>query len=350
MKKYIQARWLSLWITILTVTLFSQNSGYAAASLERSHSIQWTTSYKEALNLARAEHKPILLYFDGSDWCGWCMKMNKEIFASSDFIKLTSNAFIFVNVDFPIYSELPPATITQNEMLKSKYKIEGFPTLVIIDADENIIGKLNYQDIGGKAYAELLLKMIAEQKQYQKAMTELGSKNMHEMEALYATAQYLNKQKDQDTILCTALAKGGSIFFLKEQYRRELATGKMHTTATMALKADLLQRDPDNKVFVHHDVAVLEFEVYASREINGQNIDQALQPLLAYLDRFGNMSPEKHWKMEIIIAQVYENNNCKEQAIKYARLARSHAPPRARGDISRMIANLEEPNLEEQQR
>src|ERR1700730_17089614 len=61
----------------------------------------WHTNLDEAKNIAREEHKFILLNFSGSDWCGPCMRMRKEIFESKTFREMAASDLVLVNADFP---------------------------------------------------------------------------------------------------------------------------------------------------------------------------------------------------------------------------------------------------------
>lgn len=119
--------------------------------------LQWYTNYQEALARAKAEKKPLLLFFTGSDWCGWCKKMENEILQTPDFAQTAGNSFIFVMLDFPMNKTLPQAIADQNGELKQKYGITGYPTVVILDSNENFIAETGYRSGGGKSYADYLV-------------------------------------------------------------------------------------------------------------------------------------------------------------------------------------------------
>lgn len=122
--------------------------------------IKWHTNYQEALAQAKSEKKPLILYFTGSDWCGWCKKMDNEIFSTPDFAKTAGNAFVFVDLDYPMNKTLAPALVDQNAQLKQKYGVTGYPTVVVVDANENFIAETGYRAGGGKAYADYLLTLV----------------------------------------------------------------------------------------------------------------------------------------------------------------------------------------------
>ncbi len=119
--------------------------------------IQWMTNYQEAVAKAKAEKKSIVLFFTGSDWCGWCKKMENEILMTPDFAKTAGNNFVFVMLDFPMNKTLPSQIADQNNDLKQKYGITGYPTIIVLDSNENFVAETGYRSGGGKAYGDYLM-------------------------------------------------------------------------------------------------------------------------------------------------------------------------------------------------
>ena len=101
----------------------------------------WTDNYEKALAQAKAEKKLVLLDFTGSDWCGWCIKLDKEVFSKADFKAFAKENLVGVTLDFPNGKKLPKHTVDQNAKLKGEHGVSGFPTLVLIDADGKAINK-----------------------------------------------------------------------------------------------------------------------------------------------------------------------------------------------------------------
>lgn len=92
----------------------------------------WTENFEQAQKQAASEQKHMLLDFTGSDWCGWCIKIDKEIFAKPDFKSLGEKRLILVELDFPQGKTLPDAVKSQNSELQLKFKVNGYPTLVLL--------------------------------------------------------------------------------------------------------------------------------------------------------------------------------------------------------------------------
>lgn len=92
----------------------------------------WHTDVDAAIALAEKENKAVLLEFTGSDWCPPCIAMQKNVFSKDEFLKEASKDFVLVYLDFPKGDE---ALAKKNEPLAQKYKIEGFPTVILLDAE-----------------------------------------------------------------------------------------------------------------------------------------------------------------------------------------------------------------------
>lgn len=88
--------------------------------------LNWLTNYQDAVSQAQTESKPILLFFTGTGWCPACIKLEEEVFNTTDFVNAAGAQFVFVKVDFPQSYRLDPQTQAQNEQLKSKFDVRSF--------------------------------------------------------------------------------------------------------------------------------------------------------------------------------------------------------------------------------
>ncbi len=94
----------------------------------------WLDNFESAKQQAATEKKHVLLDFTGSDWCTWCVKIDKEIFAKQDFKTFSAKNLVLVELDFPAGREQSAALKTQNEALSRQFKVNGYPTLVLLDS------------------------------------------------------------------------------------------------------------------------------------------------------------------------------------------------------------------------
>lgn len=105
-------------------------------------STEWLTNMTAAKEVATKENKYILLNFSGSDWCGPCIKMKKEVFESESFLNLAEKKLILVRADFPRSkkNKLSDEQTKHNEALAEKYNPSGkFPLTILLDANGKVI-------------------------------------------------------------------------------------------------------------------------------------------------------------------------------------------------------------------
>ena len=94
----------------------------------------WLTDLDAAKKQAEKENKAILVDFTGSDWCPPCIKLKKDVLDTAEFKKFAAENFVLVEIDFPRSKKQSPELKKANQALQEKYKIEGFPTIMILDA------------------------------------------------------------------------------------------------------------------------------------------------------------------------------------------------------------------------
>ncbi|MEO7597763.1 MAG: thioredoxin family protein [Opitutus sp.] len=131
----------------------------AAGLASHAESATWTTDYQAALAQAKTQNRHVMLFFTGSDWCGWCKKLNKEILTTTEFSKFAAEKLILVELDFPRSKAQPAAVKAQNAKLQEKFKIEGYPTVIVLDSAGKKVGELGYQEGGPQPFVEALSKM-----------------------------------------------------------------------------------------------------------------------------------------------------------------------------------------------
>ncbi len=94
----------------------------------------WTEDATAALKSARAEKKLLLMDFTGSDWCPFCVKLDKEVFSTPEFKDYAKNNLVLLELDFPKNKTQKRETIMQNEQIREMFGVEGFPVLIVCDS------------------------------------------------------------------------------------------------------------------------------------------------------------------------------------------------------------------------
>lgn len=124
----------------------------------------WETDFEKASAVAKSSGKYMLLDFSGSDWCGWCIKLDREVFSQSAFKTFAEKNLVCVLVDFPQNKIQSAAVQKQNAELAKKYGIDGYPTVIILDPNGELAGATGYQEGGAENYVEHLKNIINQHK------------------------------------------------------------------------------------------------------------------------------------------------------------------------------------------
>ena len=132
--------------------------GFAAVSSVQAGP-EWLTDYKKAQQEAKTSNRLLLVDFTGSDWCGWCIKLNKEVFSKSEFSDYAKKNLVLVEVDFPRTKKQSAEQKKANEALQEKYQVRGYPTIIVLDSAGKKVGELGYEPGGPKAFIAELEKL-----------------------------------------------------------------------------------------------------------------------------------------------------------------------------------------------
>jgi thiol:disulfide interchange protein len=92
----------------------------------------WSTDLEAAVQKAKKENKSVLVEFTGSDWCPPCIMMRKNVFSKPEFVEKASENYVLVEIDVPKGNE---EVAKKNQPIAEKYEIEGFPTVILLDAE-----------------------------------------------------------------------------------------------------------------------------------------------------------------------------------------------------------------------
>lgn len=111
----------------------------------------WQTSLEKASQESMKTKKPLLLFFTGSDWCGWCIRLQNEVLKTPDFAAWAKDNVILVELDFPRRSPQLPETQKQNMELQQILDVRGFPTIWFVNPSKQD-GKINLDKLGSTGY------------------------------------------------------------------------------------------------------------------------------------------------------------------------------------------------------
>ena len=114
--------------------------------------LNWYTDLNKAVNISLSENKPLMLFFTGSDWCGWCIRLKKEVFNYPEFETWTKNNVVLVELDFPRRKTIDPRILKQNRELARIFGVSGYPTVWFVNPQKLDSNKLNFVKLGKLGY------------------------------------------------------------------------------------------------------------------------------------------------------------------------------------------------------
>jgi protein disulfide-isomerase len=121
----------------------------------------WLTDFAKAKATATETKLPVLAVFAGTDWCAWCKKLNKEVLAQEEFKKYAKENVILFLADFPEKKEQDAKVAEQNKQMADQYAVRGFPTVILLDAKGQELGRTEYRSGGAEAYVKHLKDLLA---------------------------------------------------------------------------------------------------------------------------------------------------------------------------------------------
>lgn len=122
--------------------------------------INWFTNLEEAQEVAQEKNIPIFIHFTGSDWCGWCWKLEEEVYFKPIFQEYVAENMVMVTIDFPKKIKQPEEVVAYNRALATRFGIRGFPTVQLLTPDGTPISQTGYQKGGPEKYIEHLKELL----------------------------------------------------------------------------------------------------------------------------------------------------------------------------------------------
>ena len=124
---------------------------FAGSFAAEAQELVWETNVTKAMAISTETKKPLLLFFTGSDWCGWCIRLQKEVLKTPEFAAWAKENVVLVELDYPRKAPQTDDIKKQNNELQMAFGIQGFPTIIIANATTKE-GKVNFEGIGSTGY------------------------------------------------------------------------------------------------------------------------------------------------------------------------------------------------------
>lgn len=222
----------------------------------------WSTDMPSALEQAQSQDKDLLIDFTGSDWCGWCIKLNEEVFSQPAFKDQAPEHFVLVELDFPQDKPQSDELKAQNEEWAQKLGVQGFPTIALVDSAGVPYAMTGYQQGGAEAYMEHLDELRQRRIDRDEMMTaaeqaEGLDKAKHLDAALEAVGMELASAHYADTIEQIVELDPANEAGLNEKYASVLDAGRLNTE--MEAVMTMLQSGQADQAVTRVDELVEEF-------------------------------------------------------------------------------------------
>jgi thioredoxin-related protein len=147
--KYIKTIILASFVVIALSAKAQQNT------TKENKDLIWHTDIMKANEISKATNKPIFAFFTGSDWCGWCKKLQADVFSKAEFIQWADKNVVLLEVDFPRTKTLSPELQQQNNSLQQTFQVRGYPTIWIFNLNKNADGvKYDIDSFGTVGYPQ----------------------------------------------------------------------------------------------------------------------------------------------------------------------------------------------------
>ena len=135
-------------IVVLFLLTFCVIEAQAQKKVEE---LKWHTNVNDAIKIGNKENKPLLLFFTGSDWCGWCIRLQKEVLKTPEFTKWAKENVVLVELDYPRQQYQTAEIRKQNTELQQAFGVQGYPTVHFARAITKK-GKTNFEGLGSTGY------------------------------------------------------------------------------------------------------------------------------------------------------------------------------------------------------
>lgn len=124
----------------------------SSMTIQAQEKLTWYTNIDEAITVSKVENKPLFLFFTGSDWCGWCIRLQKEVFKTPEFEAWAKEKVVLVELDFPRRTPQADALKMQNSQLQQFFQVRGYPTVWLVKSGTAVDGKTSFEQLGSTGY------------------------------------------------------------------------------------------------------------------------------------------------------------------------------------------------------
>lgn len=139
----------------LVLTVLCSFFGTRVQAQEVKDGLTWYTDINQVYEISQKSKKPVFAFFTGSDWCGWCHRLQRNVYSKPGFKEWAKNNVILLELDFPRNKKLPDAQMQQNVSLQQFFNVQGYPTVWMFTMSKDKANdKFSISPLGSLSYPQ----------------------------------------------------------------------------------------------------------------------------------------------------------------------------------------------------
>lgn len=317
-------------VAILLSIFFCASMYGKAVERQRRMHLPLTTDYTRAKEIARDHDLPLCIVFMGSDWNQQSQTLIKTFFEQRAAARLLRNKFVFLKVDFKEIENQDIAIIEENNLLKTMYDIQEFPTLVLESPKGEEITRMSFIDNSDESLLSRLKSTYLHYVTLERGLQKHRHSDSEVLEDLYKRATFLESNFYKKKVLDLAEEKKISPFLMAEQLRNLLQEGSFFSKRGKSLKAYLDKKADSNLAY---EIAIMNFQ--AMEKEGSYTNEQVIEPLTSYVAKF--QDEKKLWQIHRLLSHEYHKLKQDELALTHAKKAENLAPDECKESLACLI-------------
>ena len=281
------------------------------AALVPALAAEWMTDLEAAKAKAAAENKAVLIDFTGSDWCGWCIRLRKQVLDTPAFETYAKDKFVLMEVDVPQNPKFDPELRKRNEQLCEQFSVDGFPTIMVITPQGEVVGGFSGFKPTVDATAQTLDAALATAGLLKKAESQQGAEQLATLVQAYKSIpedfhrqvaplrQRIVALDPQDT---TGMVRPQRVLEQREALAAALPAAQTPAEALAIVDKALATAEPENKP----GLLQLKFQILLTSAQNVDDVKAAAAAGREAMQADPNVTPAARQKFEAAFAKPEE--------------------------------------------
>ncbi len=268
---------------------------------------EWMTDIEAAKAKAAAENKAVLVDFTGSDWCGWCIRLRKQVLDTPAFETYAKDKFVLMEVDVPQNPKFDKELRARNEKLCEQYGVQGFPTIMVITPGGDAVGGFSGFLPNVTEAAKPLDAALTTAALLRKAETQQGAEQLATLAQAYKSipeAMQPNATALRQRIIAldphdtTGLGRQQRLQLQRGELMKELSDATSREAALAAIDKALTTAEPENKP----GMLQLKFQILLMSAQSLDDVNTAIATGREALDNDPAANPEARQKFDAVFA------------------------------------------------